>query len=251
MNKKEIITFEGNCGMAGFLADFIVQEINGLPSDQFLNIALSGGNTPKAIFEQIRLHHKEKIDWHRIRFFQVDERGVPPDDPQSNYRMISESLLGGVDFPVDQFIRMRGEADPQEEAQRYAQRMKEILPSDETWPIFDLILLGLGNDGHTASLFPGDEAILISGEWCEVAQHPESGQKRITLTLPVINHARYQIFLVTGHEKAVKVNELIEGNPGKHYPASLVTPEKGDQIWLLDQHAARLLPPGLTFFLKT
>ncbi len=241
MNQKEIITFEDHCRMAGFLADFVATQINGLPPSQFLNIALSGGSTPKTIFEQIRLQHREQTDWHRIRFFQVDERCVPPDDPQSNYRMIMENLLDGLDFPDDQFIRMRGEEDPQEEAQRYGQLMKEILPSDGEWPVFDLILLGLGNDGHTASLFPGNDGILRTLQWCEVAHHPGSGQARITVTLPVINHAHHILFLVTGKEKAEIVSDVIRQKEGLSLPASLVNPASGKITWLISKEAALLI----------
>jgi len=241
MSQKEIITFEDTGGMAGFLSSFIAAQTETLTAGQLLNIALSGGNTPKTIFEKVRLQHREQINWQRIRFFQVDERCVSPDDPQSNYRMISESLLEGLGFPENQFIRMKGENDPEREATRYEELLREILPSEGGWPVFDLILLGLGNDGHTASLFPGDEAILRSLNCCEVAKHPESRQNRITLTLPVINHARTILFLVTGQEKAEVVANIFRQKIDLTLPASLVNPAFGAVTWLIGKEAALLI----------
>jgi 6-phosphogluconolactonase len=241
MEPGRVIVCKDSSEIAEYLAGFIAGKTSSLPRGTFLNIALSGGNTPEMIFKEISLRFGNQIDLDRIRFFQVDERCVPPDHPESNFRMIKESLLDGLNIPPDQVFRISGENDPAPEADRYGKILSENLPTDGKWPVFDLILLGLGNDGHTASLFPGDETALQSRQLCEVTNHPQSGRQRITLTLRVINHALDQIFLVTGLEKADIVARVLEGTPEKKYPASLVKAGNGRQIWLLDTEAAELL----------
>jgi 6-phosphogluconolactonase len=241
MSQKEIIVLPGVEEMAEYLARLIRDKITSVEDGKPVNIALSGGSTPKLIFENIVLRHKEKVHWDRIRFFQVDERCVPPDSPESNYRMIRKHLLDGLNIPEDHFFRMRGENDPLEEAARYGKVLVENLPVADQWPVLDMILLGLGDDGHTASLFPGDKDILSSRNCCKVAVHPLSGQKRITLTLPFLNRAKQLIFVVTGQGKADIVAEIIQ-NPGKNrYPASQVNPRKGILTWLIDAGAASKL----------
>lgn len=238
MEPGRVIVCKDSSGMAEYLAGFIAKKTSSLPRSAFFNIALSGGNTPKVIFEEISHRYGNQIELDRIRFFQVDERCVPPDHPESNFRMIKESLLDGLNIPADQVFRISGENDPVPEADRYGKMLSENLPKEGKWPVFDLILLGLGNDGHTASLFPGDETAIQSQRCCEVTIHPQSGRQRITLTLGVINHALDQIFLVTGREKAAIVDRILLGAMDKKFPASLVRAGKGRQIWLLDSEAA-------------
>jgi 6-phosphogluconolactonase len=241
MLHKEIIVLPGLEEMAEYLAGQISEKLATGNDEKSLNIALSGGTTPKLIFEHIVRRYKEQIKWNRIRFFQVDERCVPPDAPESNYRMILHHFLEGLNFPEDQFFRMRGENDPQEEAGRYGKILIENLPVADKWPVFDMILLGMGEDGHTASLFPGDSHVLNSLNYCEVAIHPQTGMKRITLTLPVLNRAKHLVFVVTGRGKAGIVSEIIHNQDKNIYPASWINPGKGTLTWLLDKNAATSL----------
>jgi 6-phosphogluconolactonase len=238
MSHKEIIVLPGVEEMSEYLAVQINEKLAATGDGKSLNIALSGGSTPKLIFENIVIRHKVQIKWNRIRFFQVDERCVPPDDPESNYCMILHHLLSGLNFPEDHFFRIRGENDPEEEANRYEKILVENLPVADRWPVFDMILLGLGEDGHTASLFPGNNHALDSLYCCEVAVHPQTGQKRITLTLPVLNRAKQLVFMVTGKGKAEIVSEIIQNPYKNNYPASRVNTGKGMLTWLIDTEAA-------------
>jgi 6-phosphogluconolactonase len=243
MLKKEIIVLPGVEEMSEYLTGLIRDKITAGSDEKFLNIALSGGSTPKLIFENIVLRFKEQVTWDRIRFFQVDERCVPPDAPESNYHMIRKHLLDGLNIPEDHFFRMRGENDPQEEAARYGEVLVENLPVADQWPVFDLIWLGLGEDGHTASLFPEDTQALISQKSCEVTFHPQTGQKRITLSMPVLNRARQLIFIVTGKTKAGIVAEVFQNPEKNRYPASQILPRKGTLTWLIDKEASSRINP--------
>jgi 6-phosphogluconolactonase len=237
----EIRVFQSQDKMAEYLFALIDDKTKALANNTFLNIALSGGSTPKRIFETISTRYQKNTDWDQIRFFQVDERCVPPDSQDSNYKMIRQSLFDALNQPDDHFFRIRGENVPKEEAIRYSGVLAVNLPLDGKWPVFDMVLLGLGEDGHTASLFPGDDTILNSRNYCEVAVHPHSGQKRITLTLSVINNAQNIVFLVTGEQKAGIVSRVILTDNEREYPASLVRPEHGKLIWCLDNDAAKLI----------
>jgi 6-phosphogluconolactonase len=213
-----------------------VKQVQSKITGRSLRIALSGGSTPAAIFRQLVSHHKEAINWKQIHFFWGDERCVPPDHGDSNYRMAMENLLEPLGIPAENIFRVKGELQPQEANDHYIRTLLENLPQVDGYPRFDLVLLGLGDDGHTASIFPGDEKAIASGKVCEWVSHPQSGQKRVTITFPMINNAREVIFLVTGAAKAAMVKEVVEGN--KKYPASLVNPVKGKVKWLVDEAAA-------------
>ena len=241
MSNKEIIVLPGVEEMSEFLVTLIRDKVNAANKGEPVNIALSGGTTPKLIFENMVKRYKERIKWERIRFFQVDERCVPPDSPESNYLMIRKHLLDGLNIPEDHFFRIKGENNPQDEAVRYGKILIENLPMESKYPVFDLVLLGLGEDGHTASLFPGDTVVLKSQNYCEVAVHPQTGQKRITLTLPIFNHARQVVFMVTGKGKAAIVAEIIQYPEKKRLPASLVNTGKEKLTWLLNTEAAGIL----------
>jgi 6-phosphogluconolactonase len=152
--------------------------------------------------------------------------------------MLRHHLFKGLEIREDHIFRMHGEDDPNTEAVRYGRVMAENLPMQGKWPVFDFVLLGLGEDGHTASIFPGDADVLNSDKLCERTVHPQTGQVRITITLQVINHAKDVVFIVTGPEKAGIVADVIL-NPGKMaYPASHVNPLNGTLTWLLDPHAS-------------
>jgi 6-phosphogluconolactonase len=207
-----------------------------------INLALSGGSTPKALFRCWAAHYHDSIDWEKIRFFWGDERCVPPDDEESNYRWADELFLSPLGVPQAHIFRIRGEAPPEQEAQRYAQVLQQLLPSRNGLPAFDLILLGMGEDGHTASIFPNQMELLQAPGSCAVAAHPETGQQRITLTGKVINNTQAAVFLAAGAGKAQKVREIIGHLPGsEQYPAAGIHPFEGSLHWFLDEAAAQLL----------
>ncbi|NNE03249.1 MAG: 6-phosphogluconolactonase [Eudoraea sp.] len=204
-----------------------------------VHIALSGGSTPQIVFEELASHKKETIDWSNVHFYWGDERCVPPTDDQSNYKMTLTYLLSQITIPATNIHRIKGEDIPTEEAVRYEELLREKLPYSGGIPSFDLVILGMGEDGHTASIFPHEIGLWESEKLCEVAVHPESGQKRITITGKVINHSKEVAFLVTGIGKKEKVAEIMKQQGDfKKYPASLVAPENGNLIWFLDKEAA-------------
>ena len=207
-----------------------------------LHIALSGGSTPKAIFDYMAENYKETIDWNKLHLYWGDERCVPPTDSESNYKMTVDHLLSKINFPEENIHRVLGENDPVEEAQRYGELLKKQLPNDEDGVLFDLVILGMGDDGHTASIFPYNIELWESENICEVALHPDSGQKRVTITGNVINNAKEVAFLVTGAGKAEKVEIIINEHDGfEKYPAALVAPYTEELTWFLDEAAAARL----------
>lgn len=205
----------------------------------FRSIALSGGSTPEIWFDLLALEYQQKLPWSELRFYWGDERCVPPDDPQSNYRMTRDHLLKKVPVEPSYIYRIRGEDPPLEEAIRYSELLEESLPQARKLPQFDLVILGMGDDGHTASIFPHQIDLWASKSHCEVARHPDSGQKRISLTGHIINNAKQVVFLVTGANKAATLAQIHHARPGSEkLPASLVAPESGCLLWMVDEAAA-------------
>lgn len=204
-----------------------------------VHIALSGGSTPKIVFDELAASFQEDIDWSHVHLYWGDERCVDPTDEQSNYRMTVEHLISKITIPEENIHRMKGENDPEYEARRYSEVLDEMLPRVNSIPQFDLVILGMGDDGHTASIFPHEIDLWHSAKNCEVAVHPDSGQQRITITGGIINNADTVVFLVTGGNKAEKFNE-IQNQIGdfKSYPVSLVNPTSGRLLWFLDEAAA-------------
>ena len=235
----EINTFKNPEATAKAFADYLCEKQLNVNR---LNIALSGGSTPKILFEILVQKYLDKIDWAKFHFYWGDERCVPPTSGESNYGMTHEYLFQHIKISEENIHRVLGENTPNEEAIRYSQLITENLPSINGLPQFDLVMLGLGEDGHTASIFPHQMELITSSKVCEVAEHPISGQKRITLSGSVINNAKEVCFLVTGEAKAEKVNEII--NITGHcelYPASYIKPTHGELIWFLDKAAAEKL----------
>ncbi len=221
-------------GFSQYLSDFI-------KSRDRTNIALSGGSTPKIVFEELATHYKDDIPWEKVHFFWGDERCVHPEDEQSNYRMTRMHLLDPLEISSDNIHRIRGEEPPADEAAYYDALLRSKLPSEGGIPKFDMVILGMGDDGHTASIFPHEIALWNSHNLCEVAVHPESGQQRISLTGGIINNAEEVVFLVTGSSKAQKFKEISEKLEGyTNYPAALVSPGSGKLTWFLDRDAAGL-----------
>ncbi len=203
------------------------------------HIALSGGSTPKIVFEELASNYSDQINWGNIHLYWGDERCVPPTDTESNYKMTKDFLLSKIIIPEQNIHRIRGENEPGDEAKAYSLLLEENLPIVNGIPQFDLVILGLGDDGHTASIFPHQIELWNAPEHCVVAQHPETGQNRVSITGSVINGAMEVTFLVTGYGKAPKVEEIInKTGQFKDYPGSLVAPESGNLIWFLDQAAA-------------
>jgi 6-phosphogluconolactonase len=207
-----------------------------------VHMALSGGSTPKIVFDELSNTEKYRIDWTKVHLYWGDERCVPPTDDESNYKMTLAHLLENIDIPERNIHRILGENEPAQEAIRYGDLLAKNLPSEQKVPVFDMVILGMGEDGHTASIFPYEIALWDSENTCEVAVHPASGQKRITITGKVINQSEWVIFLVTGAGKKDKVAEIIhKKGEYKNYPASLVKPLSRNLIWYLDTEAAAKL----------
>ena len=205
-------------------------------------VVLAGGSTPKTAYEILARDYAETVDWSNVHVFFGDERTVPPDHEDSNYRMAREALLDHV--PVGSVHRMRGELPPDEAAASYEDELRGFFGA-EGLPRFDLILLGIGGDGHTASLFPETSALEVADRW--VAANPvlKLDTTRVTLTVPVLNVALTVNFLVAGEGKAEALKEILEGDADpRTYPAKLVQPP-GGPAWMVDRAAARLLrDPG-------
>jgi 6-phosphogluconolactonase len=209
------------------------------------SVALSGGSTPRALYRLLgEPPSREAIDWPRVLLFWGDERFVPADHPDSNYRLAREAFISRVPIPAGNVHPIPTESDdPQAAAAQYEETLRHFLAVPEgEWPRFDLILLGLGADGHTASLFPGSPALDEHRRLVAAAHAPKLGAWRLTLTPPVLRSARHVVFLVSGSDKASVLREVLEGPCDPHrLPAQLVQPEKGDLTWLADEAAASLL----------
>lgn len=201
-----------------------------LEDKPLITVALSGGSTPQSLFDYWATERRGDIPWHKIRFYWGDERCVPPSDEMSNYGMTKKHLLDPVGMPAGNIFRIIGENDPQAEAARYG----SILPD-----AFDLIMLGLGEDGHTASIFPGSIQLWDSPANCVVAAHPDTGMLRVSFTGKVINSAHYVAFLATGKSKAGKVDAILRhpSADAVRYPAARVAPSSGKLYWFLDKEA--------------
>ena len=205
--------------------------------------ALSGGTTPRRLYELLA-SPSIRLPWDKIHLFQVDERCVPPDSPESNYGMVRAAFLSRTSFPEANFHRIKGERlDREAAAREYAEELAHAMgvkPGE--WPRFDLILLGMGPDGHTASLFPDSPGLNERTRWvCPNFSEPLKAE-RLTLTLPVLNAAAEIIFLVAGGDKAETLRAVLKGSVADAgLPSSLVAPARGSVTWLVDETAARLL----------
>lgn len=208
-------------------------------------VALSGGRTPRRFLEMLaRPPYAGRFPWSRVDFFQVDERWVPADDPRSNRRMIRECLVEGGPLPGRRFHPIDCSLpDPSASAREYGERIRRFFPeSTRGIPRFDAVILGLGADGHTASLFPGSPALDETEAWVVPTEGGTPPLPRITLTLPVINNAFRVIVLVGGEEKAQILHRLFHGGDPEELPAGRIFPRQGRLTWLVDAAAASLLP---------
>lgn len=226
----------------GAAAEEVVRTVNEAVSERGrFTIALSGGSTPKSLYNLLASNARSTLPWEQMFFFWGDERHVPPTHPDSNYQMANEAMLSKVPVPPGNIYRMATEnPDAAAAADAYEKVLRKFFQlGPDGVPRFDLILLGLGPDGHTASLFPGTAALqeksrLVVANWVDKLK-----AYRLSLTLPVLNDARCVTFLVSGTDKAAVLKSVLEENvPGEQYPAKLVRPEDGKLIWLIDRGAA-------------
>src|SRR6185295_5311122 len=245
-DSNEVRVFSNAAELARGAADeisFRIQET--LRESGRFTWALSGGSTPRALYRLLASEpYRERLPWRAIHFFWGDERHVPPDHAESNFRMAREAMLDAVPVPAENIHRIAGEEpDTVRAAKLYEDELRSFFAlAPGEWPRFDLVLLGLGKDGHTASLFPGSAAVrererLVVAPWVEAQR-----AFRITLTPPVLSHARRTLFLISGAEKATALQAVLAGErEPDRYPAQAV---KGNRLWLVDREAARLLRSG-------
>lgn len=221
--------------------EFVSQATKAVEGQNRFTVALSGGSTPRGLFSLLATTYRDRFPWDQMFFFWGDERHVPPDNAESNYRMVNESMLSKVPVPSKNVFRVPAEdPDANHAAETYEQTVRQFfgLPAG-AFPRFDLILLGMGPDGHTASLFPDSSAVqekerLVVATWVEKFK-----TDRITFTAPLINRAKVVMFLIAGADKAAALREVLEGNqPPKLYPSKLIHPTDGRSIWLVDKAAA-------------
>ena len=209
-------------------------------------MALSGGSTPKALYQVLATSEwKARFDWSRVFFLFGDERCIPPDHPDSNFKMAHTSLFQPLNIHPNHICRMKGESqDPPAAAQEYEETIRRLTHSPPpTVPLIDLILLGLGDDGHTASLFPGSAALQEGKRIVAVGHAPTGIRTRLTLTLGVLNHAAVVLFLVTGSGKSQMVRRVLhpDSEADRSLPAAKISPESGRLVWMLDHSAAQQL----------
>jgi 6-phosphogluconolactonase len=222
-------------------AEFVARALEAVGRSGSFTVALAGGSTPKSVYTLLGDNpESQRLPWGKMQFFFGDERHVPPTHPDSNYRMAEESLFCKVPVNEDQLFRVKGEnPDADQAAAEYERTLRDCFQlSDGQLPRFDLILLGMGPDGHTASLFPGTQALrqtqrLVVANWVEKFK-----THRITFTAPVINNAACVIFMVSGEEKREALRAVLHGDaPAEQFPAKLVHPTQGELIWLVDEAA--------------
>lgn len=206
--------------------------------------ALSGGSTPTELYHLLaQPPNAGQIDWARVHIFWGDERCVPPDDPESNYRQASEALLSRVPIPQQNVHRVQGEAAPPDAALSYALELKRFASPPLSWPRFDLVLLGMGDDGHTASLFPGSPVAVTAPTAAVKADYQGRPADRVTLTPVLFNEARRIVFLVSGQSKSQTLANVLNGDYDPDLlPAQRIRPVDGELIWLVDRAAASRLP---------
>ena len=235
-----IRVFQSSAELVEELAEHIVESAKrAAAAGEMFSLFLSGGSTPKALHAALASdEYRDQIDWRGVELFFGDERCVPPDSELSNYKMALDTLISKVPVPRDNVYRMKGEIEPQQAAKEYGQMLKEKFMDGGP----DVLLLGMGDDGHTASLFPGTEALAEGHHRC-VANHvphdyiPAGTNWRITLTFPFINRSREIFILATGASKASRIKDVLEGDEDR-FPIQRVAPDHGTLTWMMDADAA-------------
>jgi 6-phosphogluconolactonase len=246
MDKPQVRIFPTSSAMSLAAAQLFSEIIDEASRKQHsVHVALSGGSTPVMLFQLLaQPPYNQAIPWDRIHFYWADERCVPPENAESNYGQAWQSFLSEVPVSQQNIHRVLGELEPKAAAQDYVLQLKQNATGALAWPVLDCVLLGMGADGHTASLFPGqvNPAENTSPAIAVTADYMGRPANRVTLTPLVFNSARHVLFLVTGENKAHALHEVLYGaNDPLHFPAQRIRPVNGDVNWLVDQGAASLL----------
>ncbi|MDX1418224.1 MAG: 6-phosphogluconolactonase [Candidatus Promineifilaceae bacterium] len=241
--KCEVRVFSNQSSLVRSAAGLIFQEASTAIADRGrFHFVLSGGSTPAPLYKYLaEPEQQEEISWERTHFYWGDERCVPPDDPGSNYRQAKMLLLDHLPVLPERIHRMKGELSPEEAASEYAAQLSILGEEGRKWPRFDVVLLGMGEDGHTASLFPGSRSDEYENKSVipVTAHYGDRPSDRISLTPQVFNGARMILFLVVGEGKAQAVEAVIDGPHAPHkWPAQRIKPDDGLIYWLLDEAAA-------------
>ncbi len=235
------------------LADAVARHVVACAADAISSsgrfiLALAGGSTPRAAYSRLATGDlRLELDWQRTHVVWGDERCVPPDDPESNYRMAKETLLDRVPIPGNQIHRIRGEDDPEQAAVDYERALRSLLRGhpERSEGSLDLVLLGLGEDGHTASLFPGQPAVHETERWVLAVPSPAGDMWRVTLTPAVLNLARNVTFIVSGAAKSFRLAQVFERPVDSDLlPAQAIRPLQGRLTWMVDRAAAARLGPA-------
>jgi 6-phosphogluconolactonase len=223
------------------LAAWITALINKtLEVKENFTLALSGGETPKKLYQILASDlYKEKINWNRVHIFWGDERLVPFSDERSNAKMAFDNLLDHVNIPSSQIHKIWTDVTPEESAEQYEKLLHQYFDDKQT--TFDLVLLGMGDDGHTLSLFPNAEILQDQQAWVKADTIGQKGMKRITLMPSIVNRSSAIVFLITGENKAKVLQEVIENTATKEYPSQLIQPANGELHWFLDEEAAKFI----------
>jgi 6-phosphogluconolactonase len=229
------------------LADFCLR-ISQQAIDQRgrFTVALAGGSTPRHLYQILaKAPYRDAMAWDKVWVYFGDERSVPRDHPESNFNMAREALLSHVPIPSEQIFPMVNPAlEAGQNAQRYGEQLRDTLPlGQDTWPVFDLVLLGMGDDGHTASLFPNTDILHQDRQSVAAVYVDKLATWRVSLTYPCINHARHVAVLVAGEGKAQTLQQVAQAKPGT-FPIQGIAPQTGELHWFMDRAAAALLPEG-------
>lgn len=242
VNRSEIVVLESAAAVAqAAAARYASAAAAAVAARGCFVVALSGGSTPRTLY-RLLASADVGLPWNKTRVLFADERCLSPEHELSNYRMAQENLLGSVAIPAQQVHRMRGELEAEAAALCYERELQSLFPGCD-WPAIDLALLGMGRDGHTASLFPGTQALEERRRWAAANYVPQQASWRITLTLPVLCAARRILFLITGADKSQVLAEAFGGLPhDAPYPAEAVVPTQGVREILVDRQAASMLP---------
>jgi 6-phosphogluconolactonase len=232
MNKYTVVVAKNESELATKFCDYFSEIVGSvIKRIGFATVALSGGKTPDIIFTKLAEDYPNRIDWAKVIIFWTDERCVPPGDPQSNYGRAYELLIEKIGIPSENIFRVRGEDDPETESERYAQLLETNARLKRDVPCFDFIMLGIGEDGHTASIFPGQENLFTTDKLTAVTVNPSNLQTRITLSGSLINNASNVAVVASGINKLKIVSEVIDETDT--YPISFVNPIHGKLTWFL------------------
>ena len=236
--------FKDNEALSTTAAEIFVQAgMDATNAHRHFLVALSGGGTPSGMYRLLASNpYREKVNWEKTFVFWGDERCVPPNDTGSNYHQALDTFLSHVPIPDENILRIKGELEPAEAAKNYIHTLKRFASPSLDWPRFDLVLLGMGDDGHTASLFPGSPVDSSAPALAVTAHYQGRPANRVTLTPPVFNSARKVLFLVTGENKAVTLSRVLSDiSVPEQYPAQRIQLTDGQVIWLVDEAAGSKL----------